>query len=107
MKDLSEKHMELSQTIASLSGSIRMEKGCNRCDFCQSMENKKELKRRNTMKSSTKDQTEGTFHKMKGKIKEVAGKLSDNPELEAEGTGEKIAGKVQEKIGQVKKVWGK
>jgi uncharacterized protein YjbJ (UPF0337 family) len=58
------------------------------------------------MKSSTKDQAEGTFHQMKGKIKEVAGKLSDNPEMEAEGTGEKIAGKVQEKIGQVKKVLG-
>ena len=58
------------------------------------------------MKSSTKDQAEGTFHQMKGKIKEVAGKLSDNPELEAEGTGEKITGKVQEKIGQVKKVLG-
>jgi uncharacterized protein YjbJ (UPF0337 family) len=59
------------------------------------------------MKSSTKDQAEGTFHQMKGKIKEVAGKLSDNPELEAEGAGENIAGKVQEKIGQVKKVLGK
>ncbi|MDQ7839390.1 MAG: CsbD family protein [Thermodesulfobacteriota bacterium] len=59
------------------------------------------------MKSSTKDQAEGTFHQMKGKIKEVAGKLSDNPKLEAEGTGEKMAGKVQEKIGQVKKVLGK
>jgi len=59
------------------------------------------------MKSSTKDQVEGTFHGMKGKAKEVAGKLSDNPKLEAEGTGEKIAGKVQEKIGQVKKVLGK
>ena len=30
--------MELSQTIASLSSSIKMEKGCNRCDFCQSTE---------------------------------------------------------------------
>jgi uncharacterized protein YjbJ (UPF0337 family) len=58
------------------------------------------------MKSSTKDQAEGAFHQMKGKVKEVAGKLSDDPELEAEGTGEKIAGKVQEKIGQVKKVLG-
>jgi uncharacterized protein YjbJ (UPF0337 family) len=58
------------------------------------------------MKSSTQDQMEGTFHQEKGKIKEVAGKLSDNNELEAEGAGEKIAGKVQEKIGQVKKVWG-
>ena len=59
------------------------------------------------MKSSTKDQAQGTFHELKGKVKEVAGKLSDNPKLEAEGTGEKIAGKVQEKISQVKKVFGK
>ena len=59
------------------------------------------------MKSSTKDQVEGTFHELKGRVKEVAGKLSDNPKLEAEGTGEKIAGKVQGKIGQVKKVLGK
>ena len=59
------------------------------------------------MKSSTQDQAEGTFHKIKGKVKEIAGKLSDNPELEAEGAGEKVAGKVQEKIGQVKKVFEK
>jgi uncharacterized protein YjbJ (UPF0337 family) len=59
------------------------------------------------MKSSTKDQAEGKFHKVKGKLKEIAGKLSDNPNLEAEGTGEKIVGKVQEKISQVKKVLGK
>ena len=58
------------------------------------------------MQSSTKDQAEGTFHKIKGKVKEIAGELSDNPKLEAEGTAEKIAGKVQEKIGQVKKVLG-
>ena len=59
------------------------------------------------MKSSTRDQAEGKFHKVKGKLKEVVGELSDNPKLEAEGTDEKIAGKVQEKIGQVKKVFGK
>ena len=59
------------------------------------------------MKSGTQDQMEGTFHKIKGKVKEIAGELSDDPKLEAEGTGEKIAGKVQEKIGQVKKVLGK
>ena len=59
------------------------------------------------MKSGTRDQAEGTFHQMKGKVKEVAGELSDNPELEAEGTGEKMVGKVQEKIGEIKKVWGK
>ena len=59
------------------------------------------------MKSSIRDKAEGTFHEVKGKIKEVAGDLSDNSKLEAEGTAEKIAGNVQEKIGQVKKVWGK
>lgn len=59
------------------------------------------------MKSSTKDKAEGTFHQLKGKAKEVAGKISDNKELEAEGTGEKIAGKVQEKVGQIKKALGK
>ena len=63
--------------------------------------------RRDTMKSSIRDKAEGTFHEVKGKVKEAAGKLSDNPGLEAEGTDEKIAGKVQEKIGQVKKVVGR
>jgi uncharacterized protein YjbJ (UPF0337 family) len=63
--------------------------------------------RRTAMKSSTKDQVEGKIHEVKGTIKEIAGKLSDNPKLEGEGTGEKIAGKVQSKVGQVKKVLGK
>ena len=43
MKVLSEKRMELSQTIALLIGSIRTEKGCKRCDFCQSIEDENEL----------------------------------------------------------------
>jgi quinol monooxygenase YgiN len=38
MNVLSEKRLELSQTIASLSVSTRKEKGCKRCDFCQSTE---------------------------------------------------------------------
>jgi len=59
------------------------------------------------MKSSTDDQAEGQLHKVKGKLKEIAGVISDNPRLESEGIAEKIAGKVQEKIGQVKKVFGK
>ena len=63
--------------------------------------------RRNTMKSGTQDQVEGTFHKVMGKLKEVAGKIGMNSGLEVEGKDEKIAGKVQEKIGQVKKVLGK
>ena len=59
------------------------------------------------MKSSIRDKAEGTFHQVKGKVKEGAGELIDNPELEAEGTDEKIAGKVQKKIGQVKEILGK
>lgn len=59
------------------------------------------------MKSGTQDQAEGIFHKAKGKLKEIAGKLGLNSRLEAEGKDEKIGGKVQEKIGQVKKVLGK
>jgi uncharacterized protein YjbJ (UPF0337 family) len=59
------------------------------------------------MKSSIKDQAQGKFHEVKGSIKELAGKLSDNPKLEGEGTGEKIAGKFQEKVGQIKQVLGK
>jgi quinol monooxygenase YgiN len=43
MRVLSEKRRELSDTIASLSGSIRMEKGCRRCDFCQSIEDENRL----------------------------------------------------------------
>jgi len=43
MKVLSEKRMELSQTITSLSGSIRMEKGCQRFDFSQSIEDENRL----------------------------------------------------------------
>ena len=58
------------------------------------------------MKSSMKDKVEGIFHEAKGKIKEVAGEITDNPKLETKGKSEKLAGKVQENIGQVKKVLG-
>ena len=43
MKVLSEKRMELSQAIASLIGSIRTEKGSNRCDLLKSIEDENEL----------------------------------------------------------------
>ena len=56
------------------------------------------------MKSSIRDKAEGTFHEAKGKVKEMAGKITDNPKLEGKGKAEKIAGKVQEKIGEVEKV---
>lgn len=43
MKVLSEKRLELSQTMTSLCVSIRKEKGCRCCDFCRSMEDENRL----------------------------------------------------------------
>jgi quinol monooxygenase YgiN len=43
MEVVSEKRLELSQTIALLIVSIRTEKGCQRCDFCQTMEDENRL----------------------------------------------------------------
>jgi len=45
------------------------------------------------MRSGSKDQAEGKLHKMKGKVKEIAGKLGGDSDLEAEGKGERLAGK--------------
>jgi len=59
------------------------------------------------MKSSTKDNAEGKMHQVKGAIKEIAGKIVGNRDLEAEGKDENLNGKVQEKIGQIKKVLDK
>jgi uncharacterized protein YjbJ (UPF0337 family) len=56
------------------------------------------------MKDSTKDQLQGKVHEAKGKIKEKAGILTNNPNLQAEGQDEKLGGKIQKKIGQVEKV---
>ena len=39
----SEKRLELSRTIALLIVSIRTQKGCKRCDFCQSIEDENKL----------------------------------------------------------------
>jgi uncharacterized protein YjbJ (UPF0337 family) len=56
------------------------------------------------MKDSTKDTAEGTFHEVKGAIKSQAGKLTNNPDVEADGIVEKITGKIQKKIAQVEKI---
>ena len=57
------------------------------------------------MKSGNQDKAEGKLHEAKGKTKEVAGKVTNNPKLEGEGKAEKVAGKVQGKTGDVKKVF--
>ena len=44
------------------------------------------------MKPSTNDQIKGNLHELKGKVKEKAGKLTNNPNLAAEGQDENFAG---------------
>jgi uncharacterized protein YjbJ (UPF0337 family) len=56
------------------------------------------------MKPSTTDQIKGKLHELKGKTKEKAGQLTNNPDLAAEGQNEKLAGTIQKKIGQVEAV---
>jgi uncharacterized protein YjbJ (UPF0337 family) len=58
------------------------------------------------MKPSTEDKTTGKFHEVKGAIKQKAGKITKNPNLEANGIAEKNAGKVQHVIGKVEKAVG-
>jgi uncharacterized protein YjbJ (UPF0337 family) len=55
------------------------------------------------MNPGTKDEIAGRVHEVKGTIKEKAGELTNDPDLEGEGIVEKIAGKVQQKIGKVEK----
>lgn len=59
------------------------------------------------MKSSTKDQIKGKFHEMKGKVKEKAGQVINDPDLESDGKSENLTGKVQKKVGQVEGVFEK
>lgn len=59
------------------------------------------------MKSGNRDKAEGKLREIKGKAKEKAGKLTDNPKLQTEGTDEKISGKIQGDVGDIKKALGK
>jgi uncharacterized protein YjbJ (UPF0337 family) len=59
------------------------------------------------MKESTQDRIKGKLHEAKGKVKEKAGQVVNDPILEAEGQDEKIGGKIQKKIGQIEKVFEK
>jgi len=56
------------------------------------------------MKASTKDELAGKVHEVKGAVKEKAGQVTGNSDLEDRGAGERLAGKLQKKIGQVEEV---
>jgi len=53
-----------------------------------------------------RDEMKGKAEKAKGYIKEEAGELLDDPELEAEGRAERAAGKLREGFGKVKRKVG-
>lgn len=59
------------------------------------------------MKSSTQDKIEGNARELAGKIKEAAGRATQNPALEASGQDDQLAGKVQKKTGDIKKVFNR
>ena len=49
-----------------------------------------------------KDRIEGSAEQAKGKVKEVAGKVTGDSKLEGEGNADQVAGKVQNAIGGIK-----
>jgi uncharacterized protein YjbJ (UPF0337 family) len=55
------------------------------------------------MNPSTRDELTGKVHEVKGTIKEKAGQLTNDPDLEGEGIIENLGGKIQTKIGQAEK----
>jgi uncharacterized protein YjbJ (UPF0337 family) len=59
------------------------------------------------MKQSTDDRTTGKLHEVRGAIRQKAGELTSNPNLEADGKAEKNTGKIQEVVGKIEKAVGK
>jgi uncharacterized protein YjbJ (UPF0337 family) len=57
---------------------------------------------RRNMKPSMKDKIKGSFHEVKGTIKEEVGKATNDRNLKAKGKAEKKAGEVQQRIGRAK-----
>jgi len=49
-----------------------------------------------------KDRIEGSLEQAKGKVKEVAGKVTGDAKLESEGKADQVAGKVQNAVGGIK-----
>ena len=49
-----------------------------------------------------KDRIQGSAEQAKGKVKEIAGKVTGDAKLESEGKAEKAAGKIQNTVGGIK-----
>ena len=55
------------------------------------------------MKSSTENKIKGKLHESKGKAKQVAGVVTDDPKLQSEGELEELRGKLQQQLGEIAK----
>jgi uncharacterized protein YjbJ (UPF0337 family) len=53
-----------------------------------------------------RDEVEGKKQNLKGRIKEAAGTLTGNQDLESEGASERADGEVQEEIGKARRKIG-
>jgi len=53
-----------------------------------------------------RDELEGKVDKAKGWVKDKAGEVSDNPELEAEGEKDRVEGGIKEKLGEARRKAG-
>jgi uncharacterized protein YjbJ (UPF0337 family) len=53
-----------------------------------------------------KDEIKGKGKQIEGAIKDKAGKLIGNPNLEAKGKAERVAGKIEEKVGKARRKTG-
>ena len=49
-----------------------------------------------------KDRVKGSLEQAKGKVKEVAGKVTGDSKLEGEGKADQVAGKVRNTVGGIK-----
>jgi uncharacterized protein YjbJ (UPF0337 family) len=98
------KRFVISPSIDWSPGFEFRESGLQRARRCAGRDGRPKRKGENKMKDSTKDQVQGKLHEAKGSVKEKAGKLFNNSNLEAEGQDEKVAGKIQKKVGQIETV---
>jgi uncharacterized protein YjbJ (UPF0337 family) len=53
-----------------------------------------------------KDEAEGKAKKIKGKVKDKAGEVLNDPELESEGEADRVEGEVQDTFGKVRRKSG-
>jgi uncharacterized protein YjbJ (UPF0337 family) len=53
-----------------------------------------------------KDEMEGKLKKAKGYVKDKAGEVTGNPDLEAEGEADRVEGEIQETGGEVRRKVG-